>query len=400
MTGTKMIDENLLRFATDRQKEYIEAVEEHGDQKKAAAAMGVSAQTVCGALQAVRRRAAKQGYAPEYDYTRQVPDGFQVKGVSTYYDKEGKVRGQWLKSQVDRERQLEMMHEAIAAITEPVKPLAARPPYLTSSAFSDRLACYPVGDYHLGMLSWAKETGGNWDMKIAEDMMDAAIAHLMRGMPQANNALIALLGDFFHYDSMAAETPTSKNTLDSDTRYPMMVRAGIRIARLMIERALDFHGQVHVIVEIGNHDLSSMPFLMETLRVLYENEPRVTIDTSPAHYHYYRFGKALIGVHHGHGAKMDQLPMIMAADRPEDWGATKYRYWWTGHVHHAKTRNMVTANQDFVGCSAESFKILAPEDAYAAQKGYRSVRDMKAILIHREHGEVARFTFNPAMMEE
>jgi hypothetical protein len=393
------MDEGLKKYATERQWEFYLAVGEYGSNLKAAEIIGVNESTIRKSIQAMYARAAKQGYAPAYDYTREVPDGYRVKGVSSYYGADGTVRGQWVKSQVDNERQLEMMREAIAAVVQDVKPVEPRPENVLRHG-EDRLACYPVGDYHLGMLAWAKETGGDWDMKIAEDMMNGAISHLMRGMPAADNALIALLGDFFHYDSFESVTPTSRNQLDSDTRYPKMVRAGIRIVRMMIEKALDYHGHVHVIVEIGNHDLSSSIFLMETLNVLYEKEPRVTIDTSPAHYHYYRFGSTLIGVHHGHGTKMANLPLVMAADRPDDWGATKHRYWWTGHIHTSKTQHAVMGAQDFVGCSVESFRILAPEDAWAAQKGYRSARDMKAMLIDKDHGEVARFTFNPAMMEK
>jgi hypothetical protein len=394
-----MPDENMKRFCTDRQWEVLCAVEEHGGQRAAAKVLGTHHSLVGRVIRAVAAKAAKQGYAPEYDYTRQVPDGFKLKGVSTYYGADGEPRGQWVKSATDNERQLELMREAIEALTSEIVPLEPRIAQSCVSA-DNLMACYPVGDYHLGMMSWAKETGGDWDMKIAEGMMNAAITHLTDSMPLSQYGLVAILGDFFHYDNMEAVTPTARNILDSDTRYPKMVRAGIRIARMMIEKALDRHAIVRVIVEIGNHDLSSSIFLMEALRTLYENEPRVSVDTSPAHYHYYRFGSTLIGTHHGHGAKMAQLPMIMAQDRPEDWGATKHRYWWTGHIHTSKTQHMAVGAQDFVACSVESFRIIAPEDAWAAQKGYRSIRDMTSILIHKDHGEVARFKFNPAMMEK
>jgi len=171
-----------------------------------------------------------------------------------------------------------------------------------------------------------------------------------------------------------------------------MVRAVIRSTRQMIDKALLRHGELHIIVEIGNHDLSNSVFLMECLSALYEKEPRVTVDTSPRHFHYFTFGKTLVGIHHGHGVKLDKLPLIMAADRPKDWGETKYRYWWTGHIH---TDTM----KDFVGCRVESFRVLPPEDAWAANKGYRSMSDMKAIVLHKEFGEVARHTVNPAMLD-
>ena len=42
-------------------------------------------------------------------------------------------------------------------------------------------------------------------------------------------------------------------------------------------------------------------------------------------------------------------------------------------------------------------RVIRPADAWPAQLGYRPIRDMKAIMIHREFGEVARFSVNPDM---
>jgi hypothetical protein len=211
--------------------------------------------------------------------------------------------------------------------------------------------------------------------------------------PKSRQALIAVLGDFMHYDSFKALTPTSGNLLDADSRFPKMVRAAIRALRATITCALAKHEKVHVIVEIGNHDLASSVFLMECLCALYEREPRVTVDTSPMHFHYYQFGKCLVMTHHGHGQKMQYLPLLMATDRPAEWGATKHRYIWTGHIHHWSAK-------DFPGCSVESFRVLPPADAWASQKGYRPARDMNAIILHREHGIKARHIVSPDMFEE
>ena len=167
----------------------------------------------------------------------------------------------------------------------------------------------------------------------------------------------------------------------------------MRVLRYIVDGSLKRHDKVHVIVESGNHDPHSTTFLRLLLAMRYEDEPRVTVDMSPAHYHYFEWGQNLIGTHHGHGAKMDHLPGIMAADRHESWGRTRHRSWWTGHVHHQQLK-------DYPGCTVESFRILAAPDAYAAQKGYRSKRGMQSIVLHREHGEVARHTVNPLMFQE
>ena len=83
--------------------------------------------------------------------------------------------------------------------------------------------------------------------------------------------------------------------------------------------------------------------------------------------------------------------MIMATDRQKDWGETDYRYWWTGHIHHDSVK-------EFAGVKCESFRVLAHVDAYAANAGYRSGRDMKAIILHKEYGEVGRHIINPKML--
>lgn len=50
--------------------------------------------------------------------TRTVPDAFVVKGVSTYYNKDGKPSGQWVKSSLDNERRQELIREAFEAMAE------------------------------------------------------------------------------------------------------------------------------------------------------------------------------------------------------------------------------------------------------------------------------------------
>jgi len=93
----------------------------------------------------------------------------------------------------------------------------------------------------------------------------------------------------------------------------------------------------------------------------------------------------LIGSTHGDMAKPDKLPQIMAADKPKEWGSTKHRYWYTGHIH---TRNVIES----AGCTWESFRTLAAKDAWHSGMGYRSGRDMCCILLHKDFGEVGRNT--------
>lgn len=333
---------------------------------------------------------AKQGHAPEHGMTHTVPPGFMVKGVSTLHRADGSVAAQWVKSKIDPEQQAAILEAAREAFTADLPQVEARRP--DGQQWLRRLmACYPIGDAHIGMRAWREECGEDWDLAIAERVQVGAMKALVEGAPPAAKATIVNLGDWYHFDSMEPVTSRSGHVLDADGRYAKMVAVGIKVMRQCIESALAKHKSVHVINVIGNHDDTGALWLSAALAHIYEREPRVTIDTSPAPFTYFRHGRTLVGCHHGNTCKPDKLPGVMAADRPEDWGATTFRYWWLGHVHHQSVR-------EYPGVSVETFGTLAAKDAYATAGGWRAARNMKCIVLHDEHGEVARHTVNPAML--
>lgn len=316
-----------------------------------------------------------------------------ISRTTTLYGADGKPQLQWVQEKPEDRDRLALwraMADELAAPLPRVAPIAFD---LTHGGTTDKLmACYPVGDHHLGMLSWRPETGASYDIEIGEKLLSDAFQYLIPLTPKCERAVIVFLGDFMHYDSREPVTPAHKHQLDADGRSQKMVRAAIRTMRRQIEMAALWHRHVLVIIEPGNHDPYSSVWIMEALHNIYEDNPRITIDTTPRPYHYFRFGRVLVGTHHGDLAKPEALAGIMAADRPEDWGATDHRYWWTGHIHSRHA-------EDFRGVSWESFRILPPPDAWAAHSGYRPIRDMKAIVLHQDHGEVARHTVNPKMLE-
>lgn len=363
---------------TDEQcREALDLWIEYGEYVAAAKSIGLSSNAFTNRVANARARGMDVG------------DGYRVKGTSTLYDAQtGEAKLQWVKTDTDRERQQELFKEAIAALAKDLPRTIIKPPKPTSDAL---MAIYPVGDHHLGMLSWDKETGADYDLEISENLLIGATNYLVKTTPKCDDAAVIFLGDFLHQDGMVSETPENKNPLDSDSRFGKMIQVAIRSMRYLIEAAARKHMRVRVIVEIGNHDISSSVFLMQVFSNIYENDPRISVDTSPQFFHYLRFGNNLVGVHHGHKVKADKLPLVMAADRASDWGETSFRYWYTGHVHHESVK-------DYTGCRVESFRVLAAADAWTHQMGYRQKRDMKAIVLHREFGEVARHTVNPEML--
>ena len=367
--------------------ELIELFRAGKTNKAVAEAKGMNIRTV------ERRRAQLplKGYSPDHDMTRTAPDGFNVKGVSTLYRDDGTVAAQWVKSSADAERREAMMRaavEAMAADLPRVKPRKAKGSYL-----DDLLTVYPIGDPHIGMVSWPEETGEDWNLKIAEQVHCDAMHELVRAAPKSKQAVVVNLGDLYHRDGATAETPRSKHPLDVDGRFMKMFRVGVMVMRRCIESALEKHESVHVISAAGNHDESSAQALAVLLSVAYENEPRVTVDLSPSVFYYYRWGKVLLGVHHGPTCKIPALPGVMAADRAKDWGECKFRHWLTGHVHHESVK-------EFPGVTVETFGTLAAKDAYATNGGWRSNRHMQAVVYHRGGWLVARSQVSADMFAE
>lgn len=386
------MDPNLRQYATDGQWQALCEIEEHGGLRPAARATGKDNGYYTRVRQAVLAKAAMHGYAPDHDMTHPTAPGFRIKGTSTLYDEAGNARLQWVKTTRDSEATEAFALAAIEALRDEI--IRADPIPAPADTLSHLLSAYVVGDHHFGMLSWHAETGESYSIPRGEQLLANAMRHLVSAAPAATEALVVLIGDFLHYDSFDAVTPTSGHRLDADSRFPRMVRAALRAVRGLVAEALAKHASVRLIVEIGNHDLSSSIWLMEALSIHYEAEPRVSVDTSPAHFHYHRFGSNLIGTHHGHGkaAKPGDLPAIMACDRAEDWGQTKHRIWFTGHIHNRQ-------RWEAPGCAVESVPVLPPNDAYAANNGWRAQRGMTNIVFHREHGEVARNMVAPEMCE-
>lgn len=313
-----------------------------------------------------------------------VPEGFTIKKVSTAVDGQGKVRYQWTQADQAAQDRWEAFWKACESASAKYKG-AADPIAMPRDVLDRLLVAYPLGDPHVGMLAWLPETGGNFDLRICERDLIRVVEMLVDRAPAGKRALLVNLGDFYHSENDAQLTPGGGNKLDVDGRRAKVIELGLRIMRRLVDLLLQKHAEVTVHNMPGNHDPSLATMIAMWLRAVYEREPRVTIADANNPYQYVRFGKNLLGIAHGDGAKMEALPEIMATDRPEDWGATLYRLWLTGHVHHRRVF-------DGRGCSMESFRTLAPRDAWHNHRGYRSRQSLSCITFDEEFGEIARST--------
>jgi hypothetical protein len=385
-----MIDEALKQWATARQIEYIDAVNSTGSARAAARLLNTSDSAIRESIQRLKKKAAVQGYSPEHDLKHIIPEPFVARGHSTYYDQDGKPTQQWVKTRLDDKRWFELLQEVAAAMSETL-PRIERTAAPQTDLLPELCNQYTLTDVHLGMLAWHEEGGANWDVKIAEKVINSAFMNMIERSPAAESCVIAQLGDWFHSDGLLPVTPGSGHVLDQDGRYSKIVRAGVRMLRNIISQALLRHGKVKVLLAEGNHDESGSIWLREMFSALYENEPRVEVITTQLPFYAVQHGSTALFYHHGHKKKIEALPGLFAALFPEVWGATKKRYVHTGHMHHH-------AEKEHPGVKVTQHPTLAARDAYSARGGWLSERQASCITYHAEFGEVARTIVTPEML--
>jgi hypothetical protein len=336
----------------------------------------------------LQREWIKQTPEPGESFT--LPEGHVVKGVSALTNADGQIVQQWTKTGLDATAQAVAMRAVADALKEEIPREAPTP--APRQGRVDLLNCFVATDVHLGCLAWSEETGSeDYDLKIAEkllmDWFSAAIAQ----SPPADTAVFAQLGDFLHHDAHESVTPAHRHVLDADSRLQKIIRVAIRCLRRIIAMLLEKHSRVHVIMADANHDPAGGAWLREMFAAFYEDELRITVDSSASTYYVYQFGQVSLFFHHGHKRKISDVDSVFAGRFREIYGSTKYSYAHLGHLHSDELRSSNLMK-------VERHETLAAPDAYAANGGWLSKRSAKVITYHQSHGEVGRITLTPGMV--
>lgn len=246
----------------------------------------------------------------------------------------------------------------------------------------------PILDFHLGKLAWAKETGEDYDLKIAERLYRETIQEFISRIKAYNLRLERIIypvgQDFYHIDT-THNTTTSGTQLDTDTRWAKLYQKGIHTLVWATEqlRAL---APVEIMYVPGNHDRMLSYCATETLAAYYRETPGVKVDTNPAHRKYIQYGVNLIGYSHGKEGK--RIETLMQVEAPEAWAATKYREWHLGDLHHEAAR-------ETGGIIIRRISALTATDAWHSEMGYKgAIRKAQGFVWDRETGKALTIDVN------
>lgn len=377
---------SLLDFCnTDKQRAVIELVEQGISQRDIAKRLGLGRGTVVGHIEAVKKSAARRGYSPNHDYRHPVPEGYVVKGVSTYYNEDGRPTGQWVKSLSDKEHALQAaldhfklgLKDEMQGLAKPVKKNKAK-------KLEDRMAVTIIGDHHLGMMAWGEETGAeDWDLDDSQSTLIKGVDKLVSSTGDCAVGVLLNVGDLIHANSLKNETAAG-TALDVSNRQGKTIRAAGNLFKIVITRMLQQYDEVWIINARGNHDPDASLWLNEMLRMYYEKEKRVKVFDNFNKFIYFEWGNNFVVTHHGDKIRTRQLYEAITRDYAEQWGRSKYRFAWTGHIHHKQSEEMG-------GLTWESWSVLPPVDSWHAASGYGSQRSISCVVLDKKYGEHSRF---------
>ena len=365
-----------LKFSDDELRKYVEVWEAcNFNQLATSAKLGVSRHSVHRAL----KRAQDAGIIEDMNET------MFLKRRSTLSGPDGETKLQWKIEEADKVKLDALAQIAVQTLIDQIPPLAPIPSLSPDIYMDDMLTNYLIGDAHGGAYVWGREAEEDYDLEIWQEDLMAAVDRLVASSPPTREAVMLNLGDWFHADDRKSVTPQSGNQLDTDGRWAKVVETGLKVQRHAIERMLQKHHTVRVVEIPGNHDPHAALILIAAMGMLFDANPRVIIEDTQRYIWTYEYGKNLISACHGDKAPLAKLPCILSADYPQAWGRTEFRTIWHGHFHSKRV-------EEHPGCTVEGFRSLVAKDKWHWDQGYRSLRDMQSVVLHKEFGEIERHT--------
>ena len=245
-------------------------------------------------------------------------------------------------------------------------------------------------DIHIGKYANHLETGDGYNVEIACERVLEGLQGLIdksKGF-EVDRVLFCVGNDILHIDNVY-NTTTAGTNQDVDGKWWEHFEIALALYVKCVEILREI-APVDVIHSMSNHDYQSGFHLAHALKSWFRNDSEITFDISVAHRKYYKYGKNLIGLEHGDGAKMANLPLTMAQEQPLLWSETTHRYWYLHHLHHKVKHKWLDA-KDFIGVTVEYMRSPSGTDSWHSRKGYVGVpRAVEGFLHEKDSGQVAR----------
>ena len=245
---------------------------------------------------------------------------------------------------------------------------------------------FSPADIHIGKLCSSFETGEEYNQQIAVQRVLEGLQGIIKKSEGFDiDKVIFIAGnDILHIDN-PKRTTTAGTPQDTDGMwYDNFVMA----KRLMVDIIETFvvFADVEVHFNPSNHDYMSGFMLFDSVSAWFRNHEQVEFYGDMSHRKYTTYGKNLIGMTHMDGAKVSDLPLLMAHEASNHWADCPHRYIYGHHVHHKTSK-------DYMSVCVETLRSPSGTDSWHYRNGYiHAPKAIEAFLHHKEHGQIARLT--------
>jgi hypothetical protein len=242
-----------------------------------------------------------------------------------------------------------------------------------------------IADLHIGKLATAFETGEDYNSQIAVKRAKDGLQGILNKSEgfYIDKVLFVAGNDILHTDN-TKRTTTAGTPQDTDGMWYDNFLMAKNLYIELLEQLMSF-AEVEVVYNPSNHDLTHGFFLMQLIEAHF-SKSSIRFNVDLKHRKAFKYGNNLIGTTHGDGAKIENLPLLLATEFPILWSKTKHRYIYSHHVHHKTSK-------DFIGVTFETLRSPSGSDSWHHKNGYTGVpKAVEGYIHHKEFGQIARLT--------
>ena len=211
--------------------------------------------------------------------------------------------------------------------------------------------------------------------KSTKDLLDRVCE---RGRP--DEIVVALGGDGLHIDNQT-KTTTRGTAQDCDGTPEELAWTYVEMCRDYVDLIRQY-GKVKLYVIPGNHDYYTSTLLRAAMKGWFNKSKDVCVVEDLSNRQYLSYGDNLICFTHGDIGKVKDWPAIIASERSTEWGLSKQRFIFTGHLHTERELPV------FGNVTVYRMPSLAGTDNWHHKNGYKSRKSLVGYIISKTKGVV------------
>jgi len=248
-----------------------------------------------------------------------------------------------------------------------------------------------ISDLHLNKHAEKELTGEDYNSDIAVKRALEGTRGLLKKASGYNisKILFVIGNDVLNTDTIS-RTTTSGTPQDTDLHWFKAFQLARKCYVVCIEMCMQV-ADVDVVHCPSNHDFMSGCFLADSLQSWFRKSDNVTFNISPSYRKYYQYHSNMLEFEHGDKGKAQNIPLLMAQEKPHIWASTKFRYAYLHHVHH-QDKKQFQSGKDYIGVNVTYLRSPSSADLWHSDQGYKSQVAVEAFIHSKFDGRVAHLT--------